>query len=799
MNARNNTSGGQRQGEHSKHGMNGMGYSMRAIKQSKAFLGILLLTLGLAFTSGYAQAEETGKDTARAEQDATRQSDRKEEHIKALPTLTLTAPAAGSANLYPAAFNLEATVTFPGKEDSRDDKREGVEIEFLANGVKFAETERAPYRASYTPHQAGHYSFTARIRYGEGRRTILSNTVDVTSDLPPIVSLNNSANNAVQTAPATFVLTANASAPIGSIAKVDFYNGSTLIGTATTATGGSYSFTWTNVAAGRYNLTARATDNYGVSTTSAPVSVISDALPTVSLTGPAAHTISSAPGSFTLTAAAASTTSTIAKVEFYNGTTLLGTATAAPYSFIWNNVPAGKYSLTAKATDALGTANTSTPVSVISDAPPIVTLTSPIAGARITSPNSLTLTATATSVTSTIAKVEFYNGTTLLGSATATPYSFIWTKVPVGSYSLTAKATDALGTATTSSATPVTAIADVPPTVSLTSPANGATVKVSGSFTLTAHAGSTTNSVARVDFYANRAGTHTLIGTATAAPYSFTWSNLALGSYSLTAVATDSLNATTTSMPVSVTVNSGTVQAYYIYSDQLDTPRQITDGNGNAVWQWDNTDPFGNNTPNENPNGAGTFNFNLRFPGQYADQETNTYYNFFRDYDPSIGRYVQSDPIGLLGGINGYVYALSNPLSFIDPTGLDITISFNGSAAAGAGHVGIGVNSPNTVGQRPQAGQNPVAIAVGQNVPGQISPDPAPDARVVIPTTPRQDQQARQCIDTRTREQQNYNLYQNNCAQFVGQCLNAAGVPVPNTRYPRTLFNDIQRQFGGNR
>ncbi len=138
-----------------------------------------------------------------------------------------------------------------------------------------------------------------------------------------------------------------------------------------------------------------------------------------------------------------------------------------------------------------------------------------------------------------------------------------------------------------------------------------------------------------------------------------------------------------------------------------------------------------------------------------------------------------------------------NPLGFVDVTGLDLTISFNGSAAVGAGHVGIGVNSQNTVGQRPQVGQNLIAIAAGQNVLGQISPDPTPDVRVVIPTTLQQDQQDQQCINMRMREQQSYNLYKNNCAQFVGQCLNAAGVPVPNTPYPRTLFNNLQRRFGG--
>jgi RHS repeat-associated protein len=60
---------------------------------------------------------------------------------------------------------------------------------------------------------------------------------------------------------------------------------------------------------------------------------------------------------------------------------------------------------------------------------------------------------------------------------------------------------------------------------------------------------------------------------------------------------------------------------------------------------------------------------NLRFPGQYYDRETNTHYNYYRDYDPGIGRYVQSDPIGLRGGINAYVYAY-DPLTQVDPKGL---------------------------------------------------------------------------------------------------------------------------------
>ena len=90
------------------------------------------------------------------------------------------------------------------------------------------------------------------------------------------------------------------------------------------------------------------------------------------------------------------------------------------------------------------------------------------------------------------------------------------------------------------------------------------------------------------------------------------------------------------------------------------------------MWRWDQGEPFGNDVPNNNPSGAGAFEFNLRFPGQYFDRETSLAYNYFRDYDPSVGRYVESDPIGLRGGINTYLYAYGDPLIFVDPKGLAV-------------------------------------------------------------------------------------------------------------------------------
>jgi RHS repeat-associated protein/uncharacterized repeat protein (TIGR02543 family) len=109
---------------------------------------------------------------------------------------------------------------------------------------------------------------------------------------------------------------------------------------------------------------------------------------------------------------------------------------------------------------------------------------------------------------------------------------------------------------------------------------------------------------------------------------------------------------------------------YYIHADHLGTPRKITRPTDNqAVWMWE-SEAFGASLSEQNPSGLGTFVFNLRFPGQYYDVETGLHYNYFRDYDPSTGRYSESDPIGLNGGINTYAYVGGNPVNLIDPTGL---------------------------------------------------------------------------------------------------------------------------------
>jgi RHS repeat-associated protein len=139
-------------------------------------------------------------------------------------------------------------------------------------------------------------------------------------------------------------------------------------------------------------------------------------------------------------------------------------------------------------------------------------------------------------------------------------------------------------------------------------------------------------------------------------------------------------------MPIAVLEPSGT---YYVHADHRNAPRQIDDAGKHAVWAWD-PQVYGDTMPVQNPPGS-TFVYNLRFPGQYYDVETGNSYNYFRDYNSATGRYLESDPSGLLGGVNTYGYADASPLVHTDPLGLlSFGVSLGLTREAGIGNAGFG-------------------------------------------------------------------------------------------------------------
>ncbi len=135
-----------------------------------------------------------------------------------------------------------------------------------------------------------------------------------------------------------------------------------------------------------------------------------------------------------------------------------------------------------------------------------------------------------------------------------------------------------------------------------------------------------------------------------------------------------------------------------VYADQIDAPRAITRNSDEALlWRWDSSEAFGNSPPNANPSGIGTYTYNQRMPGQVFDAETGTFYNWNRDYRPGTGRYAESDPLGIRGGVNTYAYVSNRPISSVDPEGL---VSWTGKYHArtlvegfGAGYVTMELTS----------------------------------------------------------------------------------------------------------
>ncbi|MHB8744936.1 MAG: Ig-like domain-containing protein [Gammaproteobacteria bacterium] len=385
---------------------------------------------------------------------------------------------------------------------------------------------------------------------------------NVTSDTTaPTVSITSPTGGTVQS---TVAVTVAASDNVG-VTRVDLYAGTTLIGSATTA---PYSFAWDTktVADGTVKLTAYAYDKAGNKGSSASVSVtvfnfVDTTAPTVSITSPTGGTVQST----VAVTVAASDNVGVTRVDLYAGTTLIGSATTAPYSFAWDTktVADGTVKLTAYAYDKAGNKGSSASVSVtvfsfVDTTAPTVSITSPTGG---TVQSTVAVTVAASDNVG-VTRVDLYAGTTLIGSATTAPYSFAWDTKTVadGTVKLTAYAYDKAGNKGTSATLSVTvsniAINNPPasdttsPSVSIISPTGGT---VAAAVTVTV-AASDNVGVARVDLYA---GT-TLIGSATTAPYSFTWDTkgIANGALELTAYAYDAAGNKGTSANVSVTVSN---------------------------------------------------------------------------------------------------------------------------------------------------------------------------------------------------------------------------------------------------
>ena len=224
-------------------------------------------------------------------------------------------------------------------------------------------------------------------------------------------------------------------------------------------------------------------------------------------------------------------------------------------------------------------------------------------------------------------------------------------------------------------------------------------------------------------------------------------------------------------LPVAVvdSVNGGVQGLGYITADALGTPRAVATSWGATVWQWSTT---GNAWGEASPTSNG-YVLNLRYPGQYYDAESGTNYNMFRTYEPATGRYLQSDPVGLLGGISTFGYVDGNPLSYIDPYGLATVILVGGPAGLNvAGHVAIGFTGQGVYSYG-------TSDAFGSSVTGYLASQATyrSTTAYILNTTPEQEQTMMNYITSNYSQPGQYSVLRNHdCASMVNGAMSQAGI-----------------------
>ena len=380
-----------------------------------------------------------------------------------------------------------------------------------------------------------------------------SPTTTVRVNAPPAVAMTSPSNGAVVAGPSGSIrLAATASdGDSAGIARVEYFT--TAGGHIGTASSAPFEFVWSGVAPGTYDVLARAVDTDGGVSTSGAVRFRVNALPQVSLTGPANNQVFAGPkATFSLTAAASDADGGIQRVEFYRDGAHVGTSTSAPYAITLSDQPANGYMLMARAVDTDGAYRDSAGVFVRVNALPSTTVTGPANGAVIAANSGpVRLTASASDSDSGVSRVDFLSGGTLIGSALTAPYETVWNGLGAGSYTFIARVVDRDGA--TADSAPVSFRINALPVVALTSPtSNQAFAGVPASIPLAATASDGDGGVQRMEFYAN--GVH--VGSSSSAPFAMTWNGVGAGSHSIVARAVDNDGGVRDSASVTVTVNA---------------------------------------------------------------------------------------------------------------------------------------------------------------------------------------------------------------------------------------------------
>ena len=465
----------------------------------------------------------------------------------AAPTVSITSPASG------LNYSLGNNVLIGAVASDTDGFI--ASVQFFANGQLIGAKTAAPYTVSWKPASAGTFALTAVATDNIGSSTTSTAvSVTVTSAIAPSVSLTNPASGASYGVGTSIPLNAAVTGGNGPTAQVEFFiNGASL----SIDSSAPYNTVWTPASAGTYSLIAVATDNAGVSGTSTAinVTVTSNGAPAVRLISPGTNLVVGLGTTVNLSAAASDADGSIASVRFLSNGTALALVTSSPYRTTYTPSAAGIYTIVAQATDNSGNVADSVAqtLTVLGGNAPVVSLVNPSTDLNISADSSLLLSATAETDSSSIRRVEFYAGSTLLTTKSTQPYTYVWRPASIGTYAIRAVAYDANGTGVSSSVSNVSVTSAVANAgafyTQITNPTTGTTVVAFRNVNLSAVTNIGSVSAPAMDFYQNGY----LFKTVTSAPFEYTFNITVPGNYEFYAVARVS-SLVYTSAPVAVTV-----------------------------------------------------------------------------------------------------------------------------------------------------------------------------------------------------------------------------------------------------
>lgn len=294
---------------------------------------------------------------------------------------------------------------------------------------------------------------------------------------------------------------------------------------------------------------------------------------TAELTAPANNATYIVGANVTFKATATTTVGSISKVEYYDGNTLLGSATTSPYTFSTTSLTPGLHTITAKATDGNAVSATSASVKItINNVVVTSAITAPSNNASYNVGESVTLTATATTSSGTITKVEYYEGNTLLGAATSSPFTFSISTLKAGDHMITAKATDSNGATATSTAVKITINSSVVKTT-ISTPTNNTSVVIGTAVKVVATATTSSGTISKIEFYID----DVLVATDNSAPFEYTsGTTLSVGDHTFSAKAFDS-NGSTDTATIAIAVKSSPLKV------SLTTPMTTEFGAGAVI------------------------------------------------------------------------------------------------------------------------------------------------------------------------------------------------------------------------